>query len=177
VRLGSLARLNFSGSGVSLGLGPRGANINISRRGLRKTVGIPGSGLSYQTFTRWPDEPPPAAAPSTRGQGTLPSGVVEQGRKSSGLVKFLGAMAILGILFIAYSLFSSPRPTPSAPPGTAPGAPTTPAPALAASKAPDKTQQAVPRVGGQLEPPPAVNAGPLTVEEVRAVSRRCVQRR
>jgi hypothetical protein len=175
VRLGSFARLNFSGSGVSLGLGPRGANINISRRGLRKTVGIPGSGLSYQTFTRWPDAPSPAAAPSTHG--TLPSGVAEQGRRNSGFAKFLGAMVILGILFIAYSLFSSPRPTPSAPyvapsPVTAPGAPTTPTPAPAASKVPDKTQQAVPRVAGQLEPLPAANAGPLTVEEFREIQTR-----
>lgn len=172
VRLGRLARLNFSGSGVSLGLGPRGANINISRRGLRKTVGIPGSGLSYQTLTRWPDTRPPAAAPSTGGQGTLASGVVEQGRKGSGFVKFLVAMAVL---FIVYSLFSSPRPTPSAPhvalsPVTAPGpGPTTPASATAVSKAPDNTQQAIPRVAGQPEPPAAVAAGPLTVDEIREV--------
>ena len=50
VRFGRFVRLNLSGSGVSLGLGPRGANVNVSRRGLRKTVGIPGTGLSYQTF-------------------------------------------------------------------------------------------------------------------------------
>lgn len=53
VRLASFLRLNFSGSGVSVGLGPRGANVNISKRGIRQTIGLPGSGISHQTFTSW----------------------------------------------------------------------------------------------------------------------------
>lgn len=63
VRFGKLIRLNFSNSGTNLGLGPRGANINIGKRGIRQTIGIPGSGLSYQTFTKWTDQPK-AADPS-----------------------------------------------------------------------------------------------------------------
>lgn len=40
-------RLNLSKSGVSLTLGPQGANVNISQRGIRNTFGLPGTGLSY----------------------------------------------------------------------------------------------------------------------------------
>jgi hypothetical protein len=57
VRFGRLVRLNFSGSGVSLGLGPPGANVNIGRRGIRRTIGIPGTGLSYQSFSSWQSQP------------------------------------------------------------------------------------------------------------------------
>lgn len=40
--------LNFSGSGVSLSAGVRGAHINFGSRGTYTTVGIPGTGLSYR---------------------------------------------------------------------------------------------------------------------------------
>jgi hypothetical protein len=41
-------RLNLSKSGVSASVGRKGAIINVSGRGVRGTVGIPGTGLSYQ---------------------------------------------------------------------------------------------------------------------------------
>ena len=44
-------RLNFSKSGVSTSLGGNGATINLSSRGTRHTVGFPGSGLSFSSFT------------------------------------------------------------------------------------------------------------------------------
>lgn len=40
-------RINLSGSGVSTSIGGRGATLNFSKRGVRGTVGLPGSGLSY----------------------------------------------------------------------------------------------------------------------------------
>ena len=40
-------RLNFSKSGVSASLGGPGNVVNFGPRGVRHTVGIPGSGLSY----------------------------------------------------------------------------------------------------------------------------------
>ncbi|WP_199726522.1 DUF4236 domain-containing protein, partial [Teichococcus wenyumeiae] len=39
--------LSQRGLHSSLGLGGRGANINLSPRGTRTTVGVPGTGLSY----------------------------------------------------------------------------------------------------------------------------------
>ena len=40
-------RVNVSKSGASLSAGVRGATANLSSRGIRTTVGIPGTGLSY----------------------------------------------------------------------------------------------------------------------------------
>ena len=40
-------RINLSGSGVSTSIGGRGATLNFSKRGVRGTVGLPGTGLSY----------------------------------------------------------------------------------------------------------------------------------
>lgn len=42
--------LNFSKSGVSLSLGPRGAKYTLSTKGHRGTIGIPGTGMSYSKY-------------------------------------------------------------------------------------------------------------------------------
>lgn len=44
-------RLNVSKGEVSTSIGGRGHSVNIGKRGVRGTVGIPGSGLSYTTKT------------------------------------------------------------------------------------------------------------------------------
>jgi len=46
--------LNVSKSGASLSLGRRGATVNLSTHGVRETVGIPGTGLSYSHVTPAP---------------------------------------------------------------------------------------------------------------------------
>ncbi|MDO5770127.1 MAG: DUF4236 domain-containing protein [Psychrobacter sp.] len=44
-------RVNGSKKGVSsLSVGPRGAKVNVGRKGTRTTVGIPDSGLSYSSY-------------------------------------------------------------------------------------------------------------------------------
>jgi len=40
-------RLNFRKSSISPSFGVRGARITLGRSGIRKTVGIPGTGLFY----------------------------------------------------------------------------------------------------------------------------------
>jgi hypothetical protein len=40
-------RLNFSNSGVSTSLGPKGFKFNVGRKGVRRTVSIPGSGFYH----------------------------------------------------------------------------------------------------------------------------------
>lgn len=40
-------RLNMGKNGFSASFGGRGATVNVSRRGVRATVGLPGSGISY----------------------------------------------------------------------------------------------------------------------------------
>jgi hypothetical protein len=42
--------LNLSKKGISsVSAGKKGAMINLSKRGMKQTIGIPGTGLSYQT--------------------------------------------------------------------------------------------------------------------------------
>jgi hypothetical protein len=41
--------LNISTRGYSISVGERGLTTNISRKVLRETVGLPGTGISYQT--------------------------------------------------------------------------------------------------------------------------------
>lgn len=62
-------RLNLSKSGVSLSAGGRGLTTNLSSSGLRTTIGIPGTGLSYRTGSKGSTarkkkaEPPKAEKP------------------------------------------------------------------------------------------------------------------
>lgn len=48
VSLGKGVRLNFSKSGVSTSVGPRGASVSFGKRGTYANVGIPGTGVSYR---------------------------------------------------------------------------------------------------------------------------------
>ncbi len=43
-------RLNISRSGISTTVGPNGASINLGKRGTRKTIGIPGTGISHSSL-------------------------------------------------------------------------------------------------------------------------------
>jgi hypothetical protein len=45
-------RINLSKSGPSLSVGEHGMTENLSSRGAKTTVGLPGSGLSYTTTDR-----------------------------------------------------------------------------------------------------------------------------
>ena len=47
VKIAPGIRLNLSKGGASTSLGGRGATVNVSKRGVRGTVGIPGTGMSY----------------------------------------------------------------------------------------------------------------------------------
>jgi hypothetical protein len=44
-------RLNLSRSGPSLSFGVRGAHVTVGRRGVTRTVGIPGTGIFYTSRT------------------------------------------------------------------------------------------------------------------------------
>lgn len=45
-------RLNLAKSGISTSFGGRGATVNVSKRGVRTTLSIPGTGLSYSTMSK-----------------------------------------------------------------------------------------------------------------------------
>jgi hypothetical protein len=40
-------RLNMSKSGPSLSMGVRGAHVTVGRRGITRTIGVPGTGVFY----------------------------------------------------------------------------------------------------------------------------------
>ena len=47
-------KLNLSKKGISsVSLGTRGAKVNINKNGVKTTVGIPGTGISYSTKRKW----------------------------------------------------------------------------------------------------------------------------
>ena len=56
LRLFKGAWINLSKRGASLSIGGHGMTTNISKRGIRDTVGLPGSGASYQTKTYHPGQ-------------------------------------------------------------------------------------------------------------------------
>ena len=41
--------LNFGKGGVSVSIGPRGAKLTLGKRGVKGSVGIPGTGIRYET--------------------------------------------------------------------------------------------------------------------------------
>lgn len=53
VRIASGLTVNLSKSGPSLSLGACGAHVTVSRRGLRKTVGMRGTGVFYTSRRGW----------------------------------------------------------------------------------------------------------------------------
>lgn len=64
--LGKLLRLNWSLSGPSLSVGPRGASISVGSRGTYANIGLPGTGLSWRQRL---DRPAPGST-----QTRLPTG-------------------------------------------------------------------------------------------------------
>ena len=87
VKIAPGIRLNFSKSGVSTSLGGRGATVNLSKRGTRHTVGLPGTGVSYSTFT-----------PKNGGGGGKVSGTTTTDSNRSfgcGCVVLIGALILL----------------------------------------------------------------------------------
>ncbi len=45
--------VNLAKTGPSLSMGVRGAHLTVGRTGIRRTVGIPGSGAFYTSHTGW----------------------------------------------------------------------------------------------------------------------------
>jgi hypothetical protein len=43
-------KVNVSKGGTSLTVGKRGFHLNFSRRGVKQTVGLPGSGISESSY-------------------------------------------------------------------------------------------------------------------------------
>ena len=88
-------KLNFSKSGVSTTIGKAGASINISGRGTRGTVGIPGTGVSYSENL--------SSSSSNSRQQAMQSQAPSAGMGFGsllvwGIVAFFAAMLVYGVL-------------------------------------------------------------------------------
>lgn len=70
-------RLNLSGSGASVSLGPPGLHYTIGPRGTRTTLGLPGSGVSWTSYrpyaTTGASPTPPPEAPDFPTHGPIGS--------------------------------------------------------------------------------------------------------
>ncbi len=71
-------RLNFSNSGVSTSFGPKGFKYNVSRKGVRRTVSIPGSGF-YHTEMLERNENNEGELPPPDGSKRFPLGKIAFG--------------------------------------------------------------------------------------------------
>ena len=49
IRLAKGVYINLGKKRASLSIGAKGATMNVSKRGVRETFSIPGTGISYQT--------------------------------------------------------------------------------------------------------------------------------
>lgn len=108
VRLMPGVRLNFSNRGVSTSLGGSGATVNIGKRGVRATAGLPGTGLSYSqqllSTSGRTEQPTPLLVPNTP---------IQSPSRWYGL--FAGMLVVLSIGFCSIR-DDDPAPTPAAVP-------------------------------------------------------------
>ena len=97
-------RLNLSRSGPSLRIGPRGAGITVGgRRGLRATVGVPGTGIYYTKTAGGHRRVRRSAAPlrpSYSGPATTTS--------YKGCLYAIGVIVLLVLAIVTYGLILIP---------------------------------------------------------------------
>ena len=74
--------MNMSKGGVSFTVGKKGFHLNFSRRGVRQTVGLPGSGISESSyiFKNQEEEEKRAAEKEERSSGEIEK---KPGRRSA----------------------------------------------------------------------------------------------
>lgn len=117
IRLAPGLRINLSKSGPSLSVGSRDATMNFGPRGKKMTVGVPGTGLSYQatlgrsgskqtTATSEPNNLATVAYSDTSGT---------KSRAKSGHLGWLLLAAVLGFMGFAALMNSGSGPTTSIP--------------------------------------------------------------
>jgi hypothetical protein len=70
-------RLNLSGSGASVSLGPRGLHYTVGQHGTRTTVGVPGSGISWTAYQPYAADGSLPPSPSVSNPATLQSPTVD----------------------------------------------------------------------------------------------------
>ena len=128
VRLAPGVTINLSRSGPSVSVGPRGSKVTFSRRGVRQTVGIPGTGVSATrqlpgggtvrtaTPSARRQAPPPSPIPTSpvrpapAGPGPAPAPAVAAPAPAGDQVEvYYGFATAVGVIFgIALLLLGLP---------------------------------------------------------------------
>lgn len=123
-------RINLSKSGVSASVGGAPLSLNVSRRGVRSTASIPGTGLSYSSFSPAETESPAPKAidPHYRGLlGNRPGSLRDTGavepafdqpvypRRTLG-TRFWLAIVIVGAIIYVAGLLAELQKTPTTAP-------------------------------------------------------------
>jgi hypothetical protein len=127
VRIAPGVTINLSKSGPSVSVGPRGAKVTLGHGRVRRTVGLPGTGLFYTSATKLgakrPTQPPDPFAPlaaippaeSTGPTTAAPSGARGFWSRRS----FGGKVAIVVGILLAIELLGTALPSTAAPRPTA----------------------------------------------------------
>jgi hypothetical protein len=84
--------VNVSGSGPSLSLGVRGAHVTFGRRGITRTVGVPGTGLFYTSRAGYHTGYHSAAAGATSPQ--------EQAAADNHIERVIATVLVLAALYV-----------------------------------------------------------------------------
>lgn len=104
--------INLSKSGPSLSVGPRGSKVTFGRRGIRQTVGLPGTGLymSRQLTNKPPavyaNEPEPPTAPDPIPNVLQAAPAAEPATAEPYELHYgmpLAAAVVIGVVVAAYS--------------------------------------------------------------------------
>lgn len=106
IKIGGV-RFNLGKGGLtSVSVGPRGATLSVGKRGVRGTVGIPGSGLSYtHNFSAGASQTPPRQT-----QYDLSSHPAQEPRPKTGL--WIALLVAVGVGLIALMNGGSSPPSP-----------------------------------------------------------------
>jgi len=121
VKIAPGVTMNISKSGLSTSFGPRGAKVTLGHGRIRKTVGLPGTGLFYTTTSKVEADdslgPTDAGeqAPKRASNGSSGRG---RGRSRFGWLGWaVGIFIALGIIGSLTGVGGSPSATGSPPPG------------------------------------------------------------
>jgi hypothetical protein len=113
LRLFKGVSLNIGKRGISsISVGGRGAHTTIGKSGIRNTIGLPGTGLSYTSLLPWKRR----ATQSPHQTMPTPTGALNSLRMV--VTRMLGALAIYavicGMIYIGWQSLASPTPASSA---------------------------------------------------------------
>ncbi len=97
VRIAPGLTMNLSKSGPSLSFGVRGAHVTVGKSGVRRTHGLPGTGIFYTSHDGWHSgahtaRPFHEAAPPLTGWGRILHGVA--------MVVLVFTLCVLGLAIL-----------------------------------------------------------------------------